>query len=126
MPAATDIPPTPAGRRHRPRLRHRRVDHGQPARPVAGQHLSGHPHGAIYGLPATPDHFRRGLLKVRSSIKGLLLTGTDVSTLGIMGALMGGVTTAAVVMGPLGFPRIFGAAQRYAATDRPAPQPALA
>ncbi len=90
--------------------------------PLSVENLLGHPHGAIYGLPATPAHFRHGLLGVRSSIKGLLLTGTEASTLGIMGALMGGVASAATVLGPLGFPKIFGAAQRYAATPQPSPQ----
>ena len=94
--------------------------------PLSVENFLGHPHGAIYGLPATPEHFRRGLLGVRSSIDGLLLTGTDVATLGIMGALMGGVTTAATVLGPTGFPKIFGAAHRYATTAQASPQPVLA
>ena len=94
--------------------------------PLSVENFLGHPHGAVYGLPATPAHFGRDFLSVRSSINGLLLTGTDVATLGIMGALMGGVATTATVLGPTGFPKIFGAAQRYAAAPRPAPQPALA
>ena len=36
-------------------------------------------------------------------MKHLMLTGTDVSCLGIVGAMMGGVATAATLQGSLGF-----------------------
>ena len=45
---------------------------------------------------------------------GLLLTGTDVASLGIVGAMMGGVLTSAHVLGPRGFMAITSAAARAA------------
>ncbi len=65
----------------------------------------------MYGLPATPQRYRTRDLKVRTPIRNLYLTGSDVSSLGILGAMMGGVATAAAVAGPGGFFRIVAAAR---------------
>jgi hypothetical protein len=45
-------------------------------------------------------------------VRGLYLTGADAGILGIMGAMMGGVSTAALLLGPLGFFEIVAAASR--------------
>ena len=79
--------------------------------PLTIEHFTGHKNGGIYGLPATPERFQAQWLKPQTPIKNLLLTGADVASLGIMGALMGGVATAATVLGGFGFFQIMKAAK---------------
>ncbi len=71
--------------------------------PLSVEHFTGHRGGGIYGVPATPDRFRRSWLTAKTPVQGLYLTGTDAGMLGIVGALMGGVVTAATLLGPTGF-----------------------
>lgn len=52
------------------------------------------PQGAIYGLEATPQRFLTKTLRTRTPIKNLYLAGGDVATLGITGALVGGILAA--------------------------------
>lgn len=80
--------------------------------PLTFEHFAAAPLGAIYGYPATPDKFRKPWLAPRTPIQNLYLTGTDASVLGVMGALMGGVATASLLVGPGGFLRIMGAASK--------------
>ncbi|MGB0639070.1 MAG: phytoene desaturase family protein, partial [Myxococcota bacterium] len=73
------------------------VDHCELSTPLSTAHFSGHRHGEIYGLAHTPDRFRQRHLQPRTPIKGLFLTGQDVSTAGITGALVGGFLTASAI-----------------------------
>jgi len=82
--------------------------------PLTVEHFTGHRQGAIYGVPATPARYLNNDLNIRSPIAGLLLTGTDVASLGIVGAMMGGVLTSAHVLDPRGFMTITSAAARAA------------
>lgn len=75
----------------------------------------GHRGGGIYGIAATPERYRRRLVPARSPVPGLLLAGADVCSLGIMGAMMGGVIAAGEVLGPAGYPTIMRAAKARAA-----------
>lgn len=70
--------------------------------PLSTVHFTGHRQGAVYGLDTTPERFASRALDIRTPVPGLLLTGQDVVTPGVAGALMGGVLTAAVVE-----PRVF-------------------
>ncbi|HSQ64877.1 MAG TPA: NAD(P)/FAD-dependent oxidoreductase [Polyangiaceae bacterium] len=67
--------------------------------PLTTRHFGGHPHGELYGLDHTPARFRLPL-RPATSIRGLFLTGQDISTCGVGGALLGGVITAAAIEGP--------------------------
>jgi hypothetical protein len=51
-------------------------------------------------------------LKPDTPVKGLFLTGADAGSLGIVGALMGGVSAAARIVGPSGLFPIIAAATR--------------
>lgn len=82
--------------------------------PLSVETFTGQSSGAVYGIPATPERFRHGWFDIHTPIQGLLLTGSDVLSPGISGAMIGGVLTAAYLLGLAGFPRIVGAAQRYA------------
>lgn len=74
--------------------------------PLTVEHYSMHPHGRIFGVPATPERYRSDLLGPRTPVPGLFLTGADAGCLGIVGALMGGVGAACQVLGSRGFPQI--------------------
>ncbi len=56
---------------------------------------------------------------------GLLLTGADVCSLGIVGAMMGGVWTAGYALGSLGFLHVMPTARAYSQTMPLAPAPTL-
>lgn len=66
--------------------------------PLSTAHFTGAPHGAAYGLAHSPERFACRELHPRTPIDGLFLTGQDVSTCGVMGALSGAVTTASVIL----------------------------
>lgn len=81
------------------------------ATPLSFEFFTGAPSGTIYGYPATPDRFRKPWLAPRTPIENLYLAGADASLLGVMGALMGGVATASLLLGPAGFLQIVRAAK---------------
>lgn len=54
--------------------------------------------GEIYGIAATPRRFLTRSLGVRTPIRGLYLTGQDAASLGIVGALFGGIVSASAVL----------------------------
>jgi all-trans-retinol 13,14-reductase len=56
-------------------------------------------HGEIYGISSTPDRFLTRELGARTPIRGLYLTGQDVASLGVVGALYGGVIAASAAAG---------------------------
>lgn len=51
--------------------------------------------GGVYGLEASPRRFLSNSLNAKTPIPGLYLTGQDVGSTGITGAMMGGVMAAA-------------------------------
>ena len=54
-------------------------------------------HGAMYGLEVSPRRFLSESLRIRTPVPGLFLTGQDVVTPGVTGAMMGGVLAAAAL-----------------------------
>ena len=88
------------------------IDYEELSTPLTVRDFTGHRQGAIYGEPSTLANFRLKTFDPRTTIKGLYLTGADVVTSGVMGALMGGVVTASHYMGGLsGFLRLMKAAK---------------
>lgn len=65
--------------------------------PLSTVHYCETPQGAIYGLAPTPERFRTRELRPATPIKNFYLTGGDVATLGVVGALMGGIMTSVTV-----------------------------
>jgi phytoene dehydrogenase-like protein len=59
--------------------------------------FASHPHGELYGLSHNPARFAARELRVHTPVRGLYLTGADVVTAGVGGALMAGVLTATVI-----------------------------
>lgn len=76
--------------------------------------------GAIYGIPGVPARLDQKWLAVKTPIKNLYLTGTDVASLGIMGAMMGGVKTAAFLNGRFGFIKVMSAIMKESAAKQAA------
>lgn len=67
--------------------------------PVTVENFTAHLGGSVYGIPATSERYRQAWLKPETPVKGLFLTGADAGSLGIMGALIDGVSAAARVVG---------------------------
>ena len=88
------------------------VTHAELATPLSVESLMGHAAGAIYGLPHEPPRYSMSCLRVATDVPGLLLTGSDVATSGICGAMMGGVATVGHVLGAGGIPRVMAVARR--------------
>jgi all-trans-retinol 13,14-reductase len=74
-----------------------KIDHAELSTPLTTQHFAGHPHGEIYGLSHTPERFEARHLRPHTPISGLYLTGADICTAGIGGALFSGLLTASAI-----------------------------
>jgi all-trans-retinol 13,14-reductase len=83
---------------HCPQLRGK-VDTMELSTPLSTRQFTGHEHGEIYGLAATPAFFKDRALRPRTPVPGLYLTGVDVCTLGVAGGLFGGMLSAAAILG---------------------------
>lgn len=83
--------------------------------PITTEYFTDHPRGAIYGLPLHGDRFKRenwDWTRPTTPLPGLYLTGADVISLGIVGALMGGVFTLSDLLDGISFPEVFKAAAK--------------
>jgi all-trans-retinol 13,14-reductase len=83
--------------RHVPQVRGK-VDVRELSTPLTTRHFANQPHGEIYGIDHTPSRFRQKWLRPQTPIPGLFLTGQDIATCGVAGALFGGVLTASAVL----------------------------
>jgi phytoene dehydrogenase-like protein len=63
--------------------------------PLTTSSLTGAQQGAIYGLEVSPRRFLSDSLRAKTPVPGLFLTGQDVVTPGVTGAMMAGVLAAA-------------------------------
>lgn len=84
--------------RHVPAVRGR-IDYTELSTPLSTRHFANYQTGEIYGLSATPERFRARSLGARTGVRRLYLTGSDVCTAGVSGALFGGVITASLILG---------------------------
>ncbi len=66
--------------------------------PLSTRHFANYERGEIYGLDHTPGRFALDWLRPHTPLPGLFLTGQDVVTDGLGGALMAGVLTASAVL----------------------------
>ena len=67
------------------------VAYAELSTPVSTRHFMNYGSGEIYGVAATPARYCLRALGARTPIRGLYLTGQDVTSLGVVGALFGGV-----------------------------------
>ena len=75
------------------------IEHAELSTPLTTRHFMNYAQGEIYGLSATPARYALRELGARTPIRGLYLTGQDVTSLGIVGALFGGVVSASAALG---------------------------
>jgi all-trans-retinol 13,14-reductase len=76
-----------------------KVDHYELSSPLTTQHFVNYEKGEIYGLDHSPSRFRQKFLRPRTPIKNLYLTGQDIVTAGVAGALFSGVLTVGAMTG---------------------------
>ena len=67
--------------------------------PLTTKHFVNYNNGEVYGLDHSPSRFRQPFLKPRTKIKNFYLTGQDIVTAGVGGALFSGVLTAMAITG---------------------------
>jgi all-trans-retinol 13,14-reductase len=82
--------------RHMPQLRPL-VDYVELSTPASTDHFVRPLHGSIYGLEPTPERFENPWLRPRSPIPGLFFSGSDMASVGVIGAMMGGVLCATAI-----------------------------
>jgi len=70
--------------------------------PLATVSFTGHEKGGIYGVETTPRRMLSDALNARTPVPGLFLSGQDVMSPGIAGALAGGILSAVAID-----PRVF-------------------
>jgi all-trans-retinol 13,14-reductase len=78
------------------------VVHTELSTPLSSIAFTAAEHGGVYGLEASPRRFLSTGLRAKTPVTGLYLTGQDVGTAGITGAMMGGMLSAAALE-----PRLF-------------------
>ena len=75
------------------------IEHAELSTPVTTRHFMNYERGEIYGIAATPARYALRALGARTPIRNLYLTGQDVASLGVVGALYGGVISASAALG---------------------------
>ena len=75
-----------------------RVEVAELSTPLSTRHFAAHPQGEIYGVAHTPARFRHPLLRPQTPVRGLFLTGADVDSCGVGGALIGGALCASAIL----------------------------
>ncbi|ACY15518.1 phytoene desaturase family protein [Haliangium ochraceum] len=74
------------------------IDHCELSSPLTTRHFAHFSRGEIYGVSHTPQRFEQRWLRPATPVKGLYLTGADVCSAGVGGALFGGVLTASSIL----------------------------
>ncbi len=81
---------------YEPQLRGK-VAHYELSTPLSTRDFVNYAKGEIYGLHHDPNRFEQTFLRPQTPIKNLYLTGQDIVTAGIGGALMSGVLTVSAI-----------------------------
>ncbi|MEO1271495.1 MAG: FAD-dependent oxidoreductase, partial [Myxococcota bacterium] len=76
------------------------IDHVELSTPLSTDNFCRPMRGSIYGLEPTPERFRTYGLRATSPIDGLYFAGSEVASVGVIGAMVGGML-AAVAAEPL-------------------------
>lgn len=84
--------------KHHPQLRDA-MDYVELSTPLSTEWFQWNMEGEIYGIDHSVERFKQHWLHSQTPIKNLYLTGADIVTAGVGGALMGGVLTASRILG---------------------------
>ncbi|MDH7444447.1 phytoene desaturase family protein [Aquimarina sp. 2201CG14-23] len=74
------------------------IIHAEVSTPVSTRKFSNYSKGEIYGVTHAPDRYKSRALRPRTHIKGLYLTGQDITLVGVGGAMASGILTAATII----------------------------
>ena len=66
--------------------------------PLSTKAMANYTFGELYGIDHNPERFRNKWLKAKTPIKNLYLTGQDILTVGLAGALAAGVLTCSTLL----------------------------
>lgn len=78
-----------------------KVHYWELSTPLSTVNFCNYQKGEIYGIDHSPQRFEQRWLRTDSSVKNLYLTGQDIVTCGVGGALCAGFLTAIRILGPL-------------------------
>ncbi|MFV1922266.1 MAG: phytoene desaturase family protein [Methylotenera sp.] len=81
-----------------PQLRGK-IDYHETSTPLSTEYFCAYKKGELYGLNHDPKRFEQSWLRPKTTIPGLFLSGQDVLTCGVGGAMMGGLMAAVSVLG---------------------------
>ncbi|MCB9508139.1 MAG: NAD(P)/FAD-dependent oxidoreductase [Myxococcales bacterium] len=73
------------------------VKHAELSTPLSTDHFARPSRGSIYGLEPTVDRFKSRWLRPKSPIPGLYFSGSEVASVGVMGAMLGGLLCGAAI-----------------------------
>ncbi|CUS40373.1 MULTISPECIES: phytoene desaturase family protein [Thalassolituus] len=76
-----------------------KIDYYELSTPLSTDYFCRYSEGEIYGLDHTPSRFEQDWLKPKTQIPGLYLTGQDIMTCGVAGAMIGGLITTVSLSG---------------------------
>ena len=76
-----------------------KIDYFELSTPLSTEWFSAYKHGELYGLDHTPERLQQDWLRPETKIEGLWLTGQDILTCGVTGAMMAGVLTTTAMVG---------------------------
>ena len=75
------------------------VRHVEVSTPLSYETFVRRQRGDFMGIESSPSRFRQDWLRAQTPIPGLYLTGQDVATDGVIGALVGGAICASSILG---------------------------
>ncbi|MFS1525183.1 phytoene desaturase family protein [Microbulbifer sp. 2304DJ12-6] len=75
------------------------IDYYELSTPLSSEYFCFYPRGEIYGLDHDPSRFEQRWLRPKTRLKGLYLTGQDVMSCGVAGAMISGTLTAQSILG---------------------------
>ena len=70
------------------------VDYVELSTPLSTDNFCRPTHGSIYGIEPTPARYKVSALRPASPVKNLYFAGSEVTSVGVIGAMMGGVLAA--------------------------------
>lgn len=91
--------------KHCPHLKDK-ISYYELSTPLSTKSLANYEFGELYGIDHDPGRFKQKWLKPKTPIKNLYLSGQDILTVGLAGALGSGVLTTSVLMGKNIFKKI--------------------
>lgn len=75
-----------------------KLDYYELSSPLTTKHFANYDKGELYGLDHHPERFQQKFLRPHTPVKNLYLTGQDIVSAGVGGALIGGALTISAIM----------------------------